>query len=100
MYLDKDLVLPAMAVGSAEETFLVVASTDLERANIMMTRIREQLGKVLDVNGTGQLEVSASAVPLPDRDAGHSLQEQVQEVAQAVTEMVRSVLGEKQSSPE
>ena len=48
----------------------MVASTDLERANIMMTRIREQLGKVLDLNGTGQLDVSASAVPLPDRDAG------------------------------
>jgi signal transduction histidine kinase len=100
VYLDKDLVLPAMTAGGAEETFLVVASTDLERANIMMTRIREQLWKVNDLNGTGELEVSASAVPLPDRAAGHSLQEQVQEVAQAVTEMVRSVLGEKQNSPE
>jgi hypothetical protein len=73
-----------------------VASTDLDRANIMMTRIREQLGKVSDLSGTGQLEVSASAVPLPERSPDHSLQEQVQEVARVVTEMVGSVLGEKQ----
>jgi signal transduction histidine kinase len=100
VYLDKDLVLPPMTGDGAEETFLVVASTDLERANIMMTRIREQLGKVPDLDGTGELEVSASAVPLSDRAAGHSLQEQVQEVAQTVAEMVRSVLGGKQNSPE
>jgi signal transduction histidine kinase len=100
VYLDKDLVLPPMTAGSAEETFLVVASTDLERANIMMTRIREQLGKVSDLNGSGELEVSASAVALPNRGAAHSLEEQVREVARVITEMVRSVLGEKQSSPE
>ena len=91
VYLDKDLVLPPMTTHGAEETFLVVASTDLERANIMMARIREQLGKVPDLNGTGELEVSASAVRLPD-GAGQSLEEQVQEVAGTVTEMIRSVI--------
>jgi signal transduction histidine kinase len=100
VYLDKDLVLPPMTAAGAEETFLVVASTDLERANIMMTRIREQLDKVPDLDGTGELEVSASSVSLPDGVAGRSLPEQVQEVAQAVAEMVRSVLGEKHASPE
>lgn len=98
VYLDKDLVLPRMTASGADETFLVVASTDLDRANIMMTRIREQLGKVSDLNGTGELAVSASAVPLPDRGADHSLQEQVQEVARAVTEMVGAVLSDKQDS--
>ena len=91
VYLDKDLVLPPMTTHGAEETFLVVASTDLERANIMMARIREQLGKVPDLKGTGELEVSASAVRLPE-GAGRSLEEQVQEVAGAVTEMIRSVI--------
>jgi signal transduction histidine kinase len=99
VYLDKDLVLPPMTTGGAEETFLVVASTDLDRANIMMARIREQLGKVSDLNGTGKLEVSASAVPLPAGAAGQSLEDQVKEVACAVTEMVRSVLGEPQRPP-
>jgi len=91
VYLDKDLVLPPMTTHGAEETFLVVASTDLERAKIMMGRIREQLGRVPDLNGTGELEVSASAVRLPD-GAGRSLEEQVQEVAGAVTEMIHSVV--------
>jgi signal transduction histidine kinase len=100
VYLDKDLVLPPMTASGAEETFLVVASTDLERANIMMTRIREQLEKVLELLAMGQLEVSALAVPLADRDTGHSLEEQVEQVAATVGEMVQTVLGGKQSSTE
>jgi signal transduction histidine kinase len=100
VYLDKDLVLPPMTAAGADETFLVVASTDLERAEIMMTRIREQLGKAAELNSTGQLEVSALAVPLPDPGAGRSLQEQVQEVAATVGEMVQTVLGGKQGSTE
>jgi hypothetical protein len=93
VYLDKDLVLPPMTTNGAEETFLVVASTALESAEIMMARIREQLGKVSDLNGTGELEVSASPVPLPKLgvESPRSLDEQVQEVAQTVTEMIRAV---------
>ena len=92
VYLDKDLVLPPMTTHGAEETFLVVASTALESAEIMMARIREQLGKVNDLNGAGELEVSASAVPFAKADSDHalSLEEQVQEVAQTVTEMIRA----------
>jgi signal transduction histidine kinase len=97
VYLDKDLVLPPMAADGAEQTFLVVASTDLDRANIMMTRIREQLGKMPDFNGNGELEVTASAVPLPDRPATQSLEQQVQQVACAVTEMLRSIVEQKQT---
>jgi hypothetical protein len=93
VYLDKDLVLPPMAATGAEETFLVVASTDLERANIMMARIREQVGKVPNLQGTGELEVSASAVPLAGERAAGPLGEQVEQVACAVNEMVRAVLG-------
>jgi signal transduction histidine kinase len=93
VYLDKDLVLPPMTVAMAEETFLVVASTDLEGANIMMTRIREQLGKVAELNGTGKLELTAEAVALPDPGSGRSLEDQVQEVAATVNEMVQKVLG-------
>jgi len=100
VYLDKDLVLPPMNSATADETFLVVASTDLERANIMMTRIREQLEKVLQPQRTGELELSAIAVPLPDRGTGHSLAKQVQEVAGTINEMVGTVLGAKPAFPE
>jgi hypothetical protein len=66
VYLDKDLVLPPMAAQGPEQTFFVVASTDLIRAEIMMTRIREQLGSLPELTASGEVEVSASAVPLPD----------------------------------
>jgi hypothetical protein len=93
VYLDKDLVLPPMNTHGAEETFLVVASTKLDTAEIMTARIREQLAKVEDLNGSGELEVSVSTVSLPERraDRSLSLEEQVQEVARTVTEMIRAV---------
>jgi signal transduction histidine kinase len=100
VYLDKDLVLPPMSNTGAMQTFFVVASTDLNRAEIMMTRIREQLGKHPDLHGTGDLEVSASAVALPDPAAGRSLEDQVREVAERVTEMARAALPEKRHSTE
>jgi signal transduction histidine kinase len=93
VYLDKDLVLPPMTMPGPEQTFFVVASTDLSRAGIMMTRIREQMGKLVELTASGEFEISASEVPLPDPAAGHSLQERVQEVADRVTEMVRSIVG-------
>jgi predicted aspartyl protease len=98
VYLDKDLVLPPMTTAGPEQTFFVVASTDLPRAEIMMARIREQLGKLPDLKATGDLEVSASAVTLPNPAAGHTLEEQVREVAERVTEMARLALSEERNS--
>jgi hypothetical protein len=98
VYLDKDVVLPPMTTSQPEQTFFVVASTDLTRAEIMMTRIRGQLEKLPDLKASCELEVSASAVPLPDLAAGHTLEEQVQEVADRVTEMARSALATEQNS--
>jgi len=100
VYLDKDLVLPPMTGVGADETFLVVASTDLQRSEIMMTRIREQLGKVPALKGAGELEVSAAAVPLPDGGSGRSLEEQVRQVAGVVSDMVRTVLAGEQCNTE
>jgi signal transduction histidine kinase len=98
VYLDKDLVLPPMTTVGPEQTFFVVASTDMDRVPIMMARIREQLGKLPDLKATGELEVSASAVTLPDLASAPTLEEQVQDVANRVTEMARSALGAKQNS--
>lgn len=98
VYLDKDLVLPPMTASGAEQTFFVVASTDLNRAEIMMARIREQMAKLAELKASGEFEVSASAVPLPDPAAGHSLEQQVREVADRVTEMAWAALGPKLNS--
>ena len=92
VYPDKDLVLPPMTSSGPEQTFFVVASTDLTRAEIMMTRIRGQFGNLAELSASEEFEISASEVPLPET-AGHSLQEQVQAVADRVTEMVRVIVG-------
>lgn len=90
VYLDKDLVLPPMTASGLEQTFYVVASTDLPRSEIMMARIREQMGKVAELQTGAELQVSACAIPLPDPAAGESLEQQVQEVAARVIAMARA----------
>jgi signal transduction histidine kinase len=96
VYLDKDLVLPPLSAPGPEQTFLVVASTDMDRVPIMMTRIREQLEKVADFKAIGELTLSAEPVTLPD--PADPLEKQVQEVANRVTEMARLALGPTQNS--
>jgi hypothetical protein len=90
VYLDKDLVLPVMGSTGTSETFFVAASTDLARAEIMMERVREQLGPAL--KDAGILKVSATAVPLPSLEDGRPLEEQVQTVADRITESARVAL--------
>ena len=96
MSLDKDLVLPPMTASAAEQSFLVVASTDMDRVPIMMTRIREQLEKVADFKTIGELTLSAEPVSLPD--PADLVEKKVQEVAARVTEMARLALGPAQNS--
>ena len=91
VYLDKDLVLPVTGSIGFNETLFVAASTDLERAPVMMKRIREQLEASAGFKATGLLKVSASSVPLPAREDGKALPELVQAVADRITEM--AILG-------
>ena len=95
VYLDKDVVLPGMGITGPAETFYVVASTDLARADIMMTRIREQLDRQVEFKANGRLTVSAKVVPLPEDISARPLEAQVEAVANSVTEMVLSDLGLK-----
>jgi hypothetical protein len=91
VYLDKDLVLPPLTTSGPAQSLFVVASTDLVRAEIMMTRIRGQLGNLAELASAGQFDISVSPVPLPDPADGQSLQHRVQAVADRVTEMARAV---------
>jgi signal transduction histidine kinase len=86
VYLDKDLVLPVMGNTGINQTFFVAASTDLERAEIMMNRIREQLEAGGGFKAAAVLKVSASAVALPSTEDGKSLTQHVQEVANRISE--------------
>jgi phosphoserine phosphatase RsbU/P len=92
VYLDKDLVLPPVMDPGPKQTYFVIASTDLERAEIMITRTREQLEKCGDLKTSGSLTITATKIPLPAQNSG-SVEHQVQEVANSVTEMIRSALG-------
>jgi hypothetical protein len=87
VYIDKDLVLPAMATNGPEDTFYVVASTDMERVNIMIARILEQIGVLTRVKSTGKVRASARPVEfssMPEK----ALEQQVAEVAGVVTQLV------------
>jgi len=92
--VDKDLVLPAMAGDGPEETFFVVASTDMERVNIMITRVVEQLGAIPQLKSNATLRVSAKPVAVPE-SASETLEQQVQSVALRVTEMIKQDLSKR-----
>jgi hypothetical protein len=93
VYAGKDLVLPPLGGSGPAETFFVVASTDMERVNIMLSRILEQLGAVPQLKTSGTLQVTAKPVPLESIAKAKTLEEQVQQVANCVTEIAMQDLG-------
>lgn len=96
-YLDKDLVLPMLGNAGHGEVFFIIASTDLAGAEIMMERIRGQLGHCAELKGSGVFKVSATAVNLPAADSGGPLEKLVQQVADGITETATAALRQKQS---
>jgi len=97
VYVDKDLVLPAMAATGVAETFYVVASTDMERVPIMMARIQNQIGALAQLKASGTVQVTAKPIPLEHAAEEEGLEQQVQRIADRVTEMVMLDVGCKQS---
>jgi hypothetical protein len=86
-----------MAGFGPEQSFFVVGSTDLARAEIMMARIREQIESLPELKASGEFEISAAAVPLtdlpdPKSSEAASLEAQVAALAYRITEMARAAL--------
>lgn len=100
VYLDKDLVLPPAGLSGPDEMFFVVASTDMQRVQIMLKRIREQLESRTDLPGSGILTVSAVPIEVPSAISGKTTEAQVEEVAGQVTDMVKLALGQSQQGKE
>jgi anti-sigma regulatory factor (Ser/Thr protein kinase) len=88
VFLDKDLVLPPMETSGTAETFFIVASTDLQRSGIMTARIREQLERVNDLKNKCTITICTAPVELPSDHVGGTPEQQVQTVAECVTQMI------------
>jgi signal transduction histidine kinase len=95
VYLDKDMVLPPMGSSGAAESFFVVASTDLEHSGIMTTRMREQLDRVADLKAKCTVTISTVPVEIPAENRGATLDEQVQALADCVTQMIMKAMDRK-----
>ena len=92
VFVDKDLVLPAMAANGPAETFFVVASTDMARVGVMTARITEQIGALSSLKGSGTVEATANSVPIVAKPELRSLDEQVEDIAETVSEMIMRAL--------
>jgi signal transduction histidine kinase len=88
VYLDKDLVLPPMGSSGPNETFYIVASTDMQRSVIMTTRVREQLELLPDVQDKGTITISAFPIEFPSANPEDPPEQQVQILAECVNEMI------------
>ena len=100
IYVDKDLVLPPTENSGAGETFFVVASTDMNRVNIMMDRIRDQVGALPKLKAGGTLRVTAEPIPRPPAADARTLEQQVWGIADYVTEIIQQGLSSKQTFTE
>ncbi|HMH01670.1 MAG TPA: hybrid sensor histidine kinase/response regulator [Terriglobales bacterium] len=98
IYLDRDLVLPGLGNSELDETFFIVASTTLKLAEIMMTRIREQLGRSPELKASGVFKVSASSLEVPQAEGEVQLEKLVLQVAENVTATVMLALRKPQNS--
>lgn len=98
VYLDKDLVLPPMGASGATETFFIVAATNLQNSGVMTTRIRQQLDRIPDLRSKAMLAITTVPVELPAVTADESLEQQVQNVAGCVTQMILTTMERKHSS--
>jgi sigma-B regulation protein RsbU (phosphoserine phosphatase) len=95
VYLDKDLVLPPMWATGSTETFFVLASTDMEHAGTMTTRIREQLERITELKTKGRLTITTSPVDVGSVSTTQPLGKQVDTVAGCVTDLIMANMDKK-----
>src|SRR5450755_3798915 len=96
IYVDRDLALPPMETSGIVETFFVVASIDMDNANVMVERIRDQVGALLELKASGTLRVTVETIPGPPAADPRIVEQQVRGVADCVTEIIQQDLASKQ----
>jgi len=95
VYVDKDLVLPPMWASGSTETFFVLASTDMERAPNMTTRIKEQIERIEGFNTKGRLTITTSPVQTASIDRTQALEKQLAGLAASVTDLIMGTMENK-----
>ena len=98
IYLDRDLVLPGLGNSEPDEIFFIVASTTVERSQILMTRIREQLERCPELKASEVFSVSSSLLEVPAVEGDVQVERLVLQVAQHVTDTVMLALRKPQNS--
>jgi signal transduction histidine kinase len=88
VYVDKDLVLPPMASAGFTDTIYVVASTDMLRVPIMLSRIEEQVKTLKLLQSAGTVTISAEPLEGIVVSSAQTLEQQVQAVAKRVEETI------------
>jgi phosphoserine phosphatase RsbU/P len=100
IYVDKDLVLPATGTSGPVEKLFVVASSDMPGIEIMMKRIREQLGGLPHLKATGTVTVTAERIPGPTVGDNKTVEQQVWAIADYVNEVIQKGLGSETNAAE
>jgi sigma-B regulation protein RsbU (phosphoserine phosphatase) len=89
---DKDIILPAFGDTSRSESFVIVASTGKQGAQIMQKRIYDRLGGSEELNLLCAFTVSTRTLELPSPQQGKSLQQLVQVIADDITQAAMSTV--------
>lgn len=90
---DLDMVLPRMASAGEGEIFLVVACTDSRGAEVVVRRIREQIGRefqAFDIH----LTVSATMVETPSQRENRPLEQLVEDVVTRIGALTKAAQSE------
>jgi hypothetical protein len=95
IFVDKDLVLPPTGSSGLDQTFFVLASTNMQHVNVLMDRIRDQVGKLPQLKASGKMHVTAEAIAASPSGDARTLEQQVLGVADHVTEIIQQALWTK-----
>ena len=96
VYIDKDLVLPPMASAGFTDTIYVVASTDMLRVPIMLSRIEEQMTTLTPLQIAGTIKLSAEAIEGITVSPVQTIEQQIQAVARRVEEAILAGVAQRQ----
>lgn len=87
-----DLVLPPMAMPGPEQAFFAVIAADENRGQILAGRLREQLGRIPELNGGGTFAVSFQPMTNLETEAAALEETRPRKLAGQVTAMIRTAL--------